>query len=117
MGPPDQPDYCNAVCEVLCAIEPADLMARLLDIERAAGRVRADRWGPRRIDLDLLHVEGVRCATAGLSLPHPGIARRHFVLVPLAQIAPDLNIPGVGSVAVAAENAGREGLSLWGPGA
>lgn len=114
MGPSDQPEYCNAVCSVQISIDAAALMDHLLEIERAAGRVRGgDRWGPRRIDLDLLHVEGVSSDTIGLRLPHPGLAQRNFVLVPLARIAPDLQIPGLGRVVDAAERIGGHGLSSW----
>lgn len=114
MGPPEQPEYCNAVCMIDCAIEPAAMLARLLEIEREAGRVRGgEHWGPRRIDLDLLHVDGVTSATAGLRLPHPGIARRNFVLVPLAEIAPQLQIPDVGLVADLASRLRRDDLSMW----
>lgn len=114
MGPPEQPEYCNAVCMVECGIAPASLMSQLLEIERQAGRVRGgEHWGPRRIDLDLLHVEGVSSATAGLRLPHPGIARRNFVLAPLAEIAPQLEIPGVGRVAELAARIPQDDLSMW----
>lgn len=114
MGPSQQPEYCNAVCVVECGIEPAALMSRLLEIEREAGRVRGgERWGPRRIDLDLLHIEGVSSATAGLRLPHPGIATRNFVLAPLAEVAPDLEIPGLGRIAERAASISRDDLSMW----
>jgi 2-amino-4-hydroxy-6-hydroxymethyldihydropteridine diphosphokinase len=114
MGPPSQPDYCNAVCMLASEVEPAELMERLLEIEREAGRVRnGEHWGPRRIDLDLLHVEGVASATPGLRLPHPGIARRDFVLVPLAEVAPTLDVPGVGRIADLAVNADRSRLIPW----
>jgi 2-amino-4-hydroxy-6-hydroxymethyldihydropteridine diphosphokinase len=114
LGPADQPDYCNAVCAVETALEPAQLMAALLAIERAAGRVRdGSRWGPRRLDLDLLHVEGVRCIGPELELPHPEIARRNFVLVPWAEIAPTLVLEGAGTVGALAQALGNAGLRLW----
>lgn len=114
MGPPGQPDYCNAVAEVETTLAPRALLDALLAIERAAGRVRGgDRWGPRVLDLDLLHVEGVSVDEPGLHLPHPGIARRNFVIVPLAQIAPALTIPGVGVAASLAQAAGTDGLAPW----
>lgn len=113
MGPADQPDYCNAVCALDTALDAVALMDALLDIERGMGRVRTQKWGPRLIDLDLLHVDGVCCATPKLRLPHPGIAQRSFVLVPWVDIAPDLDIPGIGSLAEAVEHIGRAGLSLW----
>lgn len=113
MGPPGQPDYCNAVCAVECRLAPAALMSALLDIERAAGRVRGERWGPRRIDLDLLHIEGVAVDTEGLRLPHPGIGSRSFVLVPLAEIAPRLELPGIGSIDARARALEPQGLAVW----
>lgn len=114
MGPADQPEYCNAVCAVETELEPQELMQQLLEIERGAGRLRdGHRWGARRLDLDLLHVEGVQCDRPQLHLPHPGIAKRNFVLVPLAEIAAELEIPGVGRVAALSANIGREGLDLW----
>lgn len=114
MGPADQPDYCNAVCVADITIEPNDLMRSLLAIEREAGRVRGVlHWGPRRIDLDLLHVDGVELDTPGLKLPHPGIGKRNFVVVPLAEIAPQLVIPGLGSIALAARNIDKTDLQNW----
>lgn len=113
MGPADQPDYCNAVCILQVQLEPAALMRALLDVERETGRVRDRKWGPRTLDLDLLHVEGLRLDSETLTLPHPGIAQRNFVLRPWAQIAPDLELPGLGRLGDAAARIGSEGLSLW----
>lgn len=113
MGPSDQPDYCNAVCCLDSALDPEALMAQLLAIERLMGRIRTVKWGPRTIDLDLLHVEGECRNTASLQLPHPGIGARNFVLVPLADIASDLVIPGIGRVDAAAARIGRAGLAPW----
>lgn len=114
MGPPDQPDYCNAVCQVQTALEPRDLLDALIGIERFAGRIRGGaRWGPRRLDLDLLHVEGVTMDVPGLHLPHPGIAARNFVLVPLAELAPALRIPGLEPIGTLARSVGMDGLSAW----
>lgn len=114
MGPADQPDYCNAACCVQTALAPRDLLAAMIAIERKAGRVRGGpRWGPRALDLDLLHVVGVVCDEPGLRLPHPGIAQRNFVLTPLAEVAPDLEIAGIGPVQERAATLGRDGLELW----
>lgn len=114
MGPPGQPDYCNAACELDTALAPRALLDALIDIERAAGRIRgAERWGPRRLDLDLLHVVGVEMNEPGLHLPHPGIGKRNFVLVPLAELAPMLEIPGLGRVAERAREFGTAGLEPW----
>jgi 2-amino-4-hydroxy-6-hydroxymethyldihydropteridine diphosphokinase len=113
MGPADQPDFCNAVCALDTVFDAPALMDALLAIERGMGRVRTQKWGPRLIDLDLLHVDGVCCATQTLTLPHPGIAQRNFVLVPWADIAPDLEVPGVGPLAGAVARIGCDGLILW----
>jgi 2-amino-4-hydroxy-6-hydroxymethyldihydropteridine diphosphokinase len=99
LGPVAQPDFVNAVAGLLTELEPAPLLAALQDLERSLGRERpALRWGPRRIDLDLLVHGGSRLESDELTLPHPGIAERAFVLVPLAEFAPDLVVPGLGPV-------------------
>lgn len=114
IGEPGQPDYCNAVCEVETLLEPEALMQLLLALEREAGRVRdGRRWVARRLDLDLLHYEQVLSDTPTLRLPHPEIHRRNFVLVPLAELAPALEIPGQGIVAELALRVGRAGLETW----
>lgn len=115
VGPPGQPDYCNAVAELDTALAPEALLAALLAIERDAGRVRDGiRWAARLLDLDLLHVDGVRLDTPGLTLPHPHLHARNWVLVPLAALAPGLVIPGVGAVADRAAAIGVRGLREWG---
>ncbi|HHO68126.1 MAG TPA: 2-amino-4-hydroxy-6-hydroxymethyldihydropteridine diphosphokinase [Gammaproteobacteria bacterium] len=99
MGPPDQPDYVNAVARLRTTLAPLALLRALQDIEAAHGRVRAVHWGPRTLDLDLL-LYGDRVIDApGLQVPHPGLAARDFVLRPLADLAPDLEIPGLGPLA------------------
>lgn len=114
LGPADQPYYCNAVCKVETSLSPEDLLQQLLALERAVGRVRGEeRWGPRLLDLDVLHVEDEQRDTPQLRLPHPGIAQRNFVLIPLADIAADLLIPGLGRVDELAKKLGRDGLELW----
>jgi len=96
----DQPDFHNAAVALETALEPCDLLDALLAIERAAGRQRGgERWGPRTLDLDLLHVAGRTMNSPRLTLPHPHIAERAFVLLPLGDLAPELNIPGQGRVA------------------
>jgi 2-amino-4-hydroxy-6-hydroxymethyldihydropteridine diphosphokinase len=87
-GPPGQGRYLNAAAEVQTTLPPQDLLRALLDVERRLGRVRGERWGPRVIDLDLLLYAEVVCATAELTLPHPRLHLRRFVLEPLAEIAP-----------------------------
>ena len=98
-GPVVQPDFVNAVAGLLTTLDPAALLEQLQDLEARLGRERPSvRGGPRRIDLDLLVHGDARLAEPGLSLPHPGITERAFVLVPLAEIAPDLEVPGLGRV-------------------
>lgn len=99
MGPPDQPDFVNAVARLQTTLTAHALLDRCQAIERAAGRSRDGvRWGPRTLDLDLLLHGDQRIDDARLQVPHPGIAQRAFVLVPLAEIAPELVIPGHGRV-------------------
>lgn len=98
-GIADQPDFFNAVAELETRLPPRDLLDALLGIERANGRRRdGGRWGPRTLDLDLLVYDDLQCEEAGLCLPHPRIGERAFVLVPLAELAPELHIPGSGIV-------------------
>lgn len=99
-GPVSQPDFVNAVAGMLTRLEAPVLLAELKSLEVRLGRERpVARWGPRRIDLDLLVHGGARIDEPGLQVPHPGIAERAFVLAPLAEIAPDLEVPGLGRVA------------------
>ncbi|NUR22634.1 2-amino-4-hydroxy-6-hydroxymethyldihydropteridine diphosphokinase [Frateuria sp.] len=105
-----QPPFLNAVAELDTGLAPHELLDALLDIERSAGRVRdGERWGPRTLDLDLLHMDGVVLHDERLTLPHPRIAGRAFVLLPLAELAADLELPGqgrVGALLAAADAAG-----------
>ncbi len=91
-----QPDYWNAVAELSTRLPPRALLERLLELEREAGRVRREPWGQRPLDLDLLTYDDLVLDEPGLSLPHPRLATRAFVLVPLAERWPDLVIPGQG---------------------
>jgi 2-amino-4-hydroxy-6-hydroxymethyldihydropteridine diphosphokinase len=98
-GVRDQPDFLNAVVTLETSLPPHTLLEALLEIERAAGRQRDGvRWGPRKLDLDLLHVDGHTISDETLTLPHPHIAQRAFVLLPLHDVAPALEIPGQGQV-------------------
>jgi 2-amino-4-hydroxy-6-hydroxymethyldihydropteridine diphosphokinase len=87
VGPP-QPDYLNGCALLAVALEPEALLERLLATERRFDRVRGERWGPRSLDLDLLLMGDRRLSTPRLTLPHPRLRERAFVLVPLAEIAP-----------------------------
>lgn len=110
-GPVEQPDFVNAVAGLVTQLPAGELLGELRSLELAIGREPArERWGPRVIDLDLLVHGRLRSADAALTLPHPGIAERAFVLVPLAEIAPDLEVPGLGRVAELAARRGTEGV-------
>jgi 2-amino-4-hydroxy-6-hydroxymethyldihydropteridine diphosphokinase len=112
MGPSDQPDYVNAVAGMLTQQEPDALLRSLQALEQRLGRVRkaGDRWGPRIIDLDLLVYGRLQHSVPGLNLPHPGIFERNFVLLPLCDIAPTLEVPGQGIVAAMAAGLDRTAL-------
>jgi 2-amino-4-hydroxy-6-hydroxymethyldihydropteridine diphosphokinase len=88
LGPPGQPWYVNAVIQVRTRLTPEELLRVLHRVEQDLGRVRRERWGTRVIDLDLLLYNGVMLSGPDLCLPHPEMHKRSFVLVPLAEIAP-----------------------------
>lgn len=88
MGPP-QPAYLNAAVLVDTPLSPHSLLDALYAIERAHGRVRRERWGPRTLDLDILVIEGVAIEDERLTVPHPGLLERNFALAPLADVWPD----------------------------
>lgn len=100
MGPADQPDYINAVVALETALSPHALLDALQAIEQAHGRVRgAQRWGPRSLDLDVLLYDQQVFGDQRLTIPHPGIAGRAFVLYPLQEIvSEDFEIPGHGAL-------------------
>jgi len=95
-GPP-QPDYLNAVLEVESGLPAGRLHQLMLLVEEGAGRVRRERWGPRTLDLDLLLYGSERIDTPDLRVPHPSLRERRFVLAPLAELCPDLPVPGAGA--------------------
>jgi 2-amino-4-hydroxy-6-hydroxymethyldihydropteridine diphosphokinase len=92
----DQPKYLNAVAELKTDLDPGKLLRRLLDLERQLGRVRRERWGPRTLDLDLLLYGDRVIRTRALTVPHPRLAERRFVLLGLAELCPELPVPGLG---------------------
>jgi 2-amino-4-hydroxy-6-hydroxymethyldihydropteridine diphosphokinase len=96
-GVTDQPAFVNAVIAVATSLTPHELFARAIAVERALGRDRRNerRWGPRSIDIDLLAYDDLTLNDADLTLPHPRLFERAFVLVPLAEIAPDRAIAGI----------------------
>ena len=96
-GRADQPEFVNAVAQLDTTLAPHILLDALLTIERQAGRERdTTRWGPRVLDLDILLYGDVVLDEPGLHLPHPHLHERVFVLMPLCEIAPELQIPGLG---------------------
>ncbi|HJW27368.1 MAG TPA: 2-amino-4-hydroxy-6-hydroxymethyldihydropteridine diphosphokinase [Rhodocyclaceae bacterium] len=99
VGLTDQPDFINAVARVDTCLAPEALLRALLGLEAEFGRVRQEKNGPRTLDLDLLLYENLVLDTPDLVLPHPRLHLRAFVLAPLAEVAPDLAIPGRGTVA------------------
>lgn len=112
LGPIAQPDFVNAAAGLLTELESQALLTELRALETLLGRpAEHERWGPRVIDLDLLCYAHERRAGPGLTLPHPGIPERNFVLYPLADIAPDLDLPGLGRVAELAGKVTAEGLA------
>jgi len=111
LGPIAQPDFVNAVARLETALRPEVLLAALQALEQALGREPTPvRWGPRRIDLDLLLFDAEQLQTPLLRLPHPGIVERNFVLYPLLELAPELIIPGHGPIAELATRLTRTGL-------
>ncbi len=99
VGLQDQPDFINAVCRVQTRVTPTDLMRRLLDIEHAHGRVRAgEKGGPRSLDLDLLIYGDELIQSAELTVPHPRLHERAFVLYPLFELDAEMLIPERGSL-------------------
>lgn len=115
-GPPGQPDYANAVALLETTLAPLELLEQLQAIEQQHGRVRRERWGARVLDLDLIAMGELCLQHPRLSLPHPGTAQREFVLQPLAEIAPDYLLPGLGTAAACLRRLGKPTLPLWGAG-
>jgi 2-amino-4-hydroxy-6-hydroxymethyldihydropteridine diphosphokinase len=89
-GPPDQPPYLNLVVALDTPLSPRELLAVCQRLESAAERVRAERWGPRTLDADVLWIDGVEVDEPDLQVPHPRMTERRFVMAPLRDVAPDL---------------------------
>jgi 2-amino-4-hydroxy-6-hydroxymethyldihydropteridine diphosphokinase len=109
VGGPDQPDYLNAVIIVDTALPARTILDRAHGVEEAFQRVRAERWGPRTLDLDLITCGDETSDDPELTLPHPRAHERVFVLLPWHDIDPDAEIPGHGSVAKLLAELGRDG--------
>ena len=93
VGKTDQPSFLNIAVEVATDLDPHDLLALCLRIEDSFGRTRLERWGPRTLDIDLLLYDDMTLSTPDLTLPHPRMTERRFVLEPLLEIAPDAALP------------------------
>ena len=98
IGKIDQPDFINAVIEVEGDISPENLHAALQAIETQAGRIRIELNEPRTLDLDILLIDDLIMKTKKLTVPHPRMHQRQFVIVPLFEINPKLNMPGIGPI-------------------
>jgi 2-amino-4-hydroxy-6-hydroxymethyldihydropteridine diphosphokinase len=99
-GPVEQGDFVNAAAAMMTRLSAHEMLNQLRTIEDSHGRKRdGERWGPRTLDLDLLVFSDKEISDDVLTLPHPGIRERNFVLLPLCELAPHLIVPGLGSVA------------------
>lgn len=116
VGVLDQPDFLNAVIRVQTTLTPHGLLKLCVSIEETLGRERTIRWGPRVIDIDILIYEGIALDDPELVLPHPRMIERAFVLVPLAEIAPELEVAEGLSARQAADRVDRSGVELAGNG-
>jgi len=110
MGNIDQPEFINAVVELDTELSAITLLGHMHTIEEKHGRVRTQHWGPRSLDLDLLLYGDHHIENRKLTVPHPGINDRNFVLCPLLEIVPEIVIPGSGSAKKILENIGINGL-------
>ena len=111
VGITDQPDFLNAVVAVETSLCPEALLELCLSVEKRLGRQRTIRWGPRVIDIDILLYDGIQVRTDNLIVPHPELAKRAFVLVPLAEIAPEAEVALGLSARDAAAEIDCEGVS------
>jgi 2-amino-4-hydroxy-6-hydroxymethyldihydropteridine diphosphokinase len=112
LGPQDQPDFINAAAGMLTTLPARAFLAELQQIEAQMGKqAPAQRWGARRIDLDLIVFGEQRCDEPDLKVPHPGVSSRNFVLYPLLDIAPQLSIPGLGRVHELAQRVSHDGIA------
>lgn len=115
-GVMDQDDFLNMVVAVKTKLSPEKLLQKCLAVESAMGRVRSRHWGPRIIDLDLLIYDALQMQTDHLTLPHPGIGKRAFVMIPMRDVAVDVLLPGgltIDSLLAGLTESGRQEVRLW----
>ncbi|WP_419534500.1 2-amino-4-hydroxy-6-hydroxymethyldihydropteridine diphosphokinase [Endozoicomonas sp.] len=112
VGPPGQPDYCNAVVAVNTTLEPIQLLDALQSIENAHGRVRSVRWGPRTLDLDIILFGDQTIESERLTIPHYQMHVRNFVLCPLLDVAPELELPDGTVLKAMVDELGYQGLNV-----
>ena len=115
VGPGDQPDYLNAVAAIRTRLSPVALLRALQAIESDQGRRRELRWGARTLDLDILLYDGLVMESDLLTIPHPMLQRRNFVLYPLYDIAPQLTLPCGTGIASLLQRCSRAGLQVQEP--
>lgn len=113
VGGPEQGRFLNAVAVVETSVAPLDVLAVLLDVERSRGRERTIRWGPRTLDLDLIAYEGERLSLPTLEIPHPRAHERGFVLAPLCEVWPDVELAGGLTAEEAYRSVGASGIKPW----
>ncbi|MGF1840231.1 2-amino-4-hydroxy-6-hydroxymethyldihydropteridine diphosphokinase [Vibrio atlanticus] len=114
MGPQNQPDYINAVVAIKTELTPIELLDCTQKIEQEQGRVRKDeRWGPRTLDLDIVLYGNEVIDSARLTVPHYGMKEREFVLYPLAEIAPSLQLPDGTELTELLKKVDKNGLNVW----
>lgn len=115
VGGPVQPDYFNAAVCLSIQLTAAELLRRLLELEKRHGRVRDSRWGPRNLDLDILWIEGFATNEPGLTVPHARLLERNFALIPLLEVAADARDPNTGLAYSGSHLAGNlSGMRLLG---
>ncbi|MEZ9442393.1 2-amino-4-hydroxy-6-hydroxymethyldihydropteridine diphosphokinase [Vibrio sp. 10N.222.54.F12] len=114
MGPQNQPDYINAVVAIKTELTPIELLDCTQKIEQEQGRVRKDeRWGPRTLDLDIVLYGNEVIDSERLTVPHYGMKEREFVLYPLAEIAPSLQLPDGTELTELLKKVDKNGLNVW----
>ena len=97
-GKTDQNDFLNTVIEISTSLSPLQLLQQLQKIEDQMGRIRKEKWGERNIDIDILTYANQQINKSNLIIPHPYLTQRSFVLAPLIELAPDLNLPKLGNI-------------------